>query len=108
VGLAEDSAEVRGALESLWVLTGEGPEDALRQEEVARLVHVALDRLPGRYGDALEWKYIDGLSVRQIAERLGLSAKAAESLLTRARAAFRDGFSTLTHHRFAWEPEAGS
>ena len=34
----------------------------------------------------LTWKYIEGLSVVEIAERLGSTAKAAESLLTRARA----------------------
>jgi DNA-directed RNA polymerase specialized sigma24 family protein len=41
----------------------------------------------------LEWKYIHELSVQEIAERLGVGYKAAESLLTRARAAFREGFS---------------
>jgi len=65
------------------------------REEIRRLVQVALDQLPRRYGDALEWKYIDGLSVREIAERLSVSAKAAESLLTRARVAFRDVFLAL-------------
>lgn len=40
-------------------------------------------------------KYTDGLSVKQIAERLGTSPKAVESLLTRARQAFRDGFASL-------------
>lgn len=96
VTLVEDSAEVAGALESLWALTGTGPEERLRREEIARRVHVTLDRLPSRYAAALEWKYIDGDSVKEIATRLGLSGKAAESLLTRARLAFRDGFTALT------------
>jgi DNA-directed RNA polymerase specialized sigma24 family protein len=34
-----------------------------------------------------------GLSVEEIAERLGLGPKAAESLLSRARQAFREGFA---------------
>lgn len=102
VELAENDAEVNAALESLWVLTGDGPEDALRSREVARLVHVTLDRLPRRYADALEWKYVDGLPVKEIAARMGLTPKATESLLTRARVAFRDGFSTLMRHRVAW------
>ncbi len=96
VDLVEDDTAIAAALESLWVLGGEGPETELRRKEVARLVHVALDRLPTRYADSLEWKYIDGLPVKEIAERLGLGPKAAESLLTRARAAFRDAFSALT------------
>jgi DNA-directed RNA polymerase specialized sigma24 family protein len=53
---------------------------------------VTLDALPRRYGDALEWKYVLGLTVEEIAGRLGLGPKAAASLLTRARQAFRDGF----------------
>src|SRR3990172_2876239 len=63
VDLAEENAEVTAALESLWVLAGEGPEESLRREEVARLVHVTLDRLPPRYANALEWKYVDDVSV---------------------------------------------
>lgn len=93
--LVEDNVEVKAALESLWVLAGEGPEDSLRRKELARWVHVALDSLPLRYADVLEWKYIDGLTVKEIASRLGLTPKAAESTLTRAREAFRDGFSAL-------------
>jgi RNA polymerase sigma-70 factor (ECF subfamily) len=87
IDLSEELPEVRAALESIGA-AGAGPERA----EVARLVQVVLDRLPSRYGDALEWKYIDGLSVAEIAERLGLGTKAAESVLTRARGAFRDAF----------------
>ena len=54
-----------------------------------------LDHLPPRYGHALEWKYIEGLSVDEVARRLGLGYKAAESLLTRARQAFREGFASM-------------
>jgi DNA-directed RNA polymerase specialized sigma24 family protein len=57
---------------------------------------VTLDALPGSYGDALEWKYVQGFSVMEIAARLNLGAKAAESLLTRARQAFREGYAALT------------
>jgi RNA polymerase sigma-70 factor (ECF subfamily) len=95
VALVEEAPEVRAALE---VLAGadRGPEDVLRRKETARLVQATLDALPPRYGDALEWKYVQGLSVREIAERLAVGPKAAESLLTRAREAFRDGFSSVT------------
>jgi len=99
--LFEESGEVAAALDSLAALAGGGPEDDLHRNEVAGLVQLTLDRLPGRYGDALEWKYVEGLSVRSIAERLGLSPKAAESLLTRARVAFRDGFASLTRSSLA-------
>jgi RNA polymerase sigma-70 factor, ECF subfamily len=95
VDLAEEAAEVRAALESLGSLDAD-PEASLRRRELGRLVQVVLDHLPPRYGSALEWKYLQDLSVKEIAERLHLSPKAAESLLTRARWAFRDGFTSLT------------
>jgi RNA polymerase sigma-70 factor (ECF subfamily) len=96
VDLIEDSPEVRAALDSLAAGLGQDPESQLHVKEVARLVQVALDALPGAYGDALEWKYLQGLSVKEIAARLNLGVKAAESLLTRARQAFRDGFASVT------------
>jgi RNA polymerase sigma-70 factor (ECF subfamily) len=93
--LVERHADVTDALESLWVSSSAGPEDLFHQHEVVQLVHVALDRLPRRYAEALEWKYVESLSVKEIAARLSLTPKAAESLLTRARMAFREGFSSL-------------
>jgi RNA polymerase sigma-70 factor (ECF subfamily) len=98
VELLDDIPEVRAALESLR--PADRPEAALRRNETSRLVQIVLDRLPGHYGNALEWKYIDGLSVAEIAQRLGLGTKAAESMLTRARVAFRDAFTTA--HGGTW------
>lgn len=71
------------------------PGRSLEREEEARLVHEALDRLPPRYARALEWKYLDRLPVREIAARLRLGPKAAESVLSRARRAFREGYERL-------------
>jgi len=102
--LVEDDPVVASALESLSVWSDAGPEADLRRGETARLVHVLLDRLPPRYAAVLEWKYIDGVSVGEIADRFGLSAKAAESLLTRARDAFREGFAILTQPRATGDP----
>ena len=98
VELIEDTPEIRAALESLGVALEGEPEAVYHRNELARLVQVTLDHLPTRYGDALEWKYIQGWSVKEIAGRLEVSPKAAESLLTRARQAFRDGFTTLTEN----------
>lgn len=72
------------------------PDDALVRAEEARQVHAALDELPPRYAQALEWKYLERLPVVEIAERLGLGSKAAESVLTRARQAFRDVYAGLS------------
>ena len=93
--LVDDELSVRAALESLIDPDGT-PDSKLGSVELARLIKVTLDSLPIDYGDALEWKYIDGMTVAEIGERLGRSRKAAESLLNRAREAFRDGFTALT------------
>jgi RNA polymerase sigma-70 factor (ECF subfamily) len=95
VELPEDGMVAAGGLASLPFHLDD-PEDQALRREVGRLVHVAADNLPTHYRRALLWKYLDGLSVREIGERLELSPKAAESLLTRARVAFRDGFASLT------------
>jgi len=90
VELLEDDPEIRAALESLHQHQLQASEVRVERREVAVLVQRLLDHLPVHYGDALEWKYLDELPVREIAARLGMSEKAAESLLTRARGAFRD------------------
>ncbi len=95
VELVEDRPELRAALESL-ATAEDDPEAILERGDTTRLVQVTLDHLPAKYGDALEWKYIQGLSVNEIAARMELGPKAVESLLTRARQAFRDGFATLS------------
>jgi RNA polymerase sigma-70 factor (ECF subfamily) len=95
VALVEDDPEVRAALESLRAAASDDLDSALDRKRVASLVRRVLDNLPPRYADALEWKYIDEVPVQEIAERLGLRVKAAESLLTRARRAFGDAFKTM-------------
>jgi RNA polymerase sigma-70 factor (ECF subfamily) len=90
VALLEDEPEVRGILEAIAGPDEEEPEQQASRRELVRLVQSALDGLPGRYGDVLEWKYVDGLSVKEIAQRLAVGPKAAESLLSRARAACRE------------------
>lgn len=96
VSFFEDRAELRAMLDALAATDTDDPESALRRRELTGFVQLTLDHLPGRYGEVLEWKYIHELSVDEIARRLDVGYKAAESLLTRARAAFREGFSFLT------------
>lgn len=95
ISLIDDRPETRAALDALAAFAGDDPETAFGRRELSRLVQATLDHLPGRYGDVLEWKYIQGLSVDEIAGKLGVGYKAAESLLTRARQAFREGFSLV-------------
>ncbi len=63
--------------------------------ETGRLVQSVLDWLPSAYGDALEWKYMEGSSVEEIGEPLGIGTTAAQSLLARARIAFREALEQV-------------
>jgi RNA polymerase sigma-70 factor (ECF subfamily) len=100
----DESPEIRAALESLSAAAAGGPEEELHRKQIAHLVQATLDFLPAAYGDALEWKYALGFSVKEIAGRLGLSPKATESLLTRARDAFRREFAAVTEGRLRLRP----
>lgn len=91
----EDSDEIRLALESLSAMNANDPHQDAVNQQIKRLVRVVLDYLPRRYGQVLEWKYIEGYSVKEIAAYLGVAPKAAESTLTRARTAFKEGFAAL-------------
>jgi RNA polymerase sigma-70 factor (ECF subfamily) len=67
----------------------ESPSAPLEVEETRQQVLRVLDELPDRQRVVLEWKYLDALPVREIAERLGDSEKAVETVLYRARRQFR-------------------
>jgi RNA polymerase sigma-70 factor (ECF subfamily) len=95
VVLIDDSEEVRAALESIASSETDDPFRGADRAELRRLVHAVLDRLPHRYGDALEWKYVQGHSVDEIGVRLGIGRTAAQSLLARARIAFREGLEAV-------------
>lgn len=94
--LTEDFPEVRAAVESLQVPDPMQPEKHYRRVELLRLIQVALDNLPARYGDVLEWKYIEGHSIKEISARLNIGTEATQSLLARAKRAFADVYSSLT------------
>jgi RNA polymerase sigma-70 factor (ECF subfamily) len=70
-------------------------DEMLQRRETCELVNAAMAQLPPHYRQALESKYVSGESVRAIAERWHMTEKATESLLTRAREAFRAGFLAL-------------
>lgn len=73
-------------------------EEVLRRQETQHMVNATMSQLPPHYREALEAKYVLGRSVRDIAEAVELSEKAVESLLTRARSAFRATFLALARN----------
>lgn len=72
--------------------------DCLERQETRDLVNATMSQLPDCHREALEAKYVRGLSVRAIAQAWRLSEKAVESRLTRAREAFRGAFKALTRN----------
>jgi RNA polymerase sigma-70 factor (ECF subfamily) len=95
--LSDGAPEIREQLAALASVAAEQPDQVFDRGETARLVQVALDLLPGSYSEVLEWKYIYGLTVAEISERMSTGPKAVESLLGRARRSFRQVFTVLTH-----------
>jgi len=73
-------------------------DELLQREETRELVNTTMSQLPPHYREALEAKYVGGKSVRDLAALSDISEKAVESLLTRARQAFRVAFLALSRN----------
>lgn len=67
------------------------PAAPLRTDHADRIAR-ALDALPVHYETVLRQKYLDGASVAEIAESNNQTPKAVESMLSRARDAFREQY----------------
>ena len=59
------------------------------------MVQLILDHLPGDYGRVLELKYMEGYSVDEIAAQLSTTPIAIQSMLARARGAFRKQYAAV-------------
>ncbi len=57
----------------------------------------ALATMPANYQAGLVLKYLDGHSTAEVAEIIGRTAKATESMLARARHALRDAYAEVSH-----------
>ena len=106
-----DRRHSESSLEALWARIDEDlraayaaleseplAEDVLQREETRQMVNAAMAQLPLRYREALEAKYVEGHSVREMAAARSMTEKAAESQLGRARKAFRKTFLTLARN----------
>ena len=81
-GLSEESA-----LSATVVTAGAG--EHAEAYESRDLVRRALSTLPERYRDVLVLRYVQGFSVKEMAQLMHRSVKSVESLITQARKAFR-------------------
>jgi RNA polymerase sigma-70 factor (ECF subfamily) len=73
-------------------------DEVLAREETRHMVNATMSQLPPDYREALEAKYVEGRSVRDIAAARQTSEKAVESQLSRARQAFRATFLALSRN----------
>ncbi|HEX2040971.1 MAG TPA: sigma-70 family RNA polymerase sigma factor [Acidimicrobiales bacterium] len=85
--LARDERNLRVAADE--VQPEEDPWDARLDAAVARTV---LAGLAPHHRAALTLRYLDGLSVPEVAEHMGRTVHATEALLVRARTAFRRAY----------------
>ncbi len=83
------------ALDSLEKFQTEDPHHQINKLQLAEKVRLVMASLPSHYADILEWRYLHGDSVKEIAEKLDKSYKSTESLLSRAREVFRDAFASI-------------
>ena len=90
---AEERAK-RGleAVESEAAVSPDAQVLAWDQETGAERAAAALAAVPAAQRSALVLHHVDGLSVRETAEKLGRSEAAVESLLARGRTSFRDAY----------------
>jgi RNA polymerase sigma-70 factor (ECF subfamily) len=93
--LSEDHPEIQAAVDSFQIPADDDPERQYQRTEAMRLIQVALDRLPVKYGNVLEWKYVEGYSLKEISAKLEIGPEAAQSLLARAKRAFAEVYSSL-------------
>ena len=71
------------------------PRPQAEKIDIAELVSLALTSLSPAYQEAITAKYGEGLTVAEMAARPGKSPKAVESLISRARTAFRREYRQL-------------
>ncbi|MFV0543603.1 MAG: RNA polymerase sigma factor [Marinicella pacifica] len=71
------------------------PELQLHNQELQQLIEEVLDHLPNNYGDLLTWKYVDDLSVEEMAQKANTTMIAIQSALARARQSFQQAFTAL-------------
>ena len=71
------------------------PDEVLEKRETAEILRKSLNGLETNQRSVLEAKYIEDLSARQIAHKMGLTEKAVHSLLYRARNSLRDKLKSL-------------
>ena len=81
------STESKGRVELVDQMLG--PEDEFGRGQVRNLLHAEIARIPALMRNAVRLRDVEGLSIPEVAARLGLSVPATKSRLLRARKEMR-------------------
>ncbi len=82
------STESKGRVELVDQMLG--PEDEFGNGQVRSLLHAEIARIPPLMRNAVKLRDVEGLSIPEVAARLGLSVPATKSRLLRARKEMRN------------------
>jgi RNA polymerase sigma factor (sigma-70 family) len=79
----------------LQIETRQIPTDTSAHPQMQMLIGMVMSSLKTSHAETLKAKYCEGLSVQEIAEKFGETAKTIEGRLFRAREAFREAFQKI-------------
>ena len=79
-------------LEDAALLDAPDPQSALETERLGRTLEAAIDKLPEAFRVVFVLRAVEGVSVRETAQILGLNEKTVKTRLFRARRMLREGF----------------
>ena len=89
---------INESIDGLDVALEEDPEEAA--ESVRESMRGMVEQLPEKYREAIMLTEFEGLSQKQLAERLGISSSGAKSRVQRARSQLRDELLACCHFEF--------
>lgn len=93
-----DSDDIRNILENIAMSEQDEPEKITMNQQLKQIIEEVLDHLPENYGNILTCKYIEQLSVNEIADKLSMTQIAVQSSLSRARKSFQQVISKMLNH----------
>ena len=87
--LGDELDRSSGAMDRALVAAGNTPSQSAVRREKAVLLANALERLPADYRDVLVLRHLEGLSLREVAERMDRTVDSVKNLWARAVPIFR-------------------
>lgn len=93
-----ETPEMRNILENIAMNNQQQPENLTMNTQLKQILEEILDHLPNDYGDVLSRKYIDQLSVNEIADQMNTTQIAVQSTLARARKSFQQVIKKMLKH----------